>query len=65
MDYTADRSRTPAMQSIHPDEDLRMALIPVIVAAVLLLVSLHFGMWDKFFVDVNWAVHGVMGLWGD
>ncbi len=56
----------PVMQSIHPDEDLKLALIPVIVAVVLLYVSLEWGHWDKFFVEgVQWVVDGVMGLWGE
>ncbi len=60
-------SRASAMQSLHPaDEDLKLALIPVIVAVVLLYVSFEFGHWDKFFVEgVQWVVDGVMGLWGE
>ncbi len=55
------------MQSIHPaDEDLKLALIPVIVAVVLVWVSYEFGHWDKFFVEgIEWIVNGVMGLWGE
>ncbi len=61
-----ERSRAPTMQSLHPDEDLKLALIPVIVAVVLLYVSLEWGHWDKFFVEgVQWVVDGVMGLWGE
>ena len=35
------------MEPLHP-VDIRMDLIPVVVAAVLLLLSVHFGIWDKF-----------------
>lgn len=54
------------MEPIHPaDADLKTALIPVIVAVVLLYVSFEFGDWDKFMVVVEWVVNGVMGLWGE
>jgi len=54
------------MQSIHPDEDLKAALIPVIVAVILLWLSVDFGLWDKFFLVVTeWDLHGVMGLIGE
>jgi len=55
------------MQELHPaDEDMKLALIPVVVAVVLLYVSFEWGHWDKFFVDtVEWIVNGVMGLWGE
>jgi hypothetical protein len=34
---------------VHPaDVEVIHALVPVVVAIVLLLVSVHFGMWDKF-----------------
>jgi hypothetical protein len=36
------------MQEVHPDVDLKAALIPVILAWVFLLVSVEFGIWDKF-----------------
>jgi len=67
MDTSFLRSRAPVMQSLHPaDEDLKLALIPVIVAVVLLYVSFEWGHWDKFFVEtVDWIVNGVMGLWGE
>ncbi len=53
------------MQSIHPNEDLKAALIPVIVAFILLWLSIDFGLWDKFMVITTWDLHGVMGLIGE
>lgn len=43
------------MQEIHPDVDLKAALIPVILAWVFLLVSVEVGIWDKFIATaVEW-----------
>jgi len=54
------------MQEIHPaDLDMKMALIPVILAVVFLWFSVDYGVWEKFLVKVEWLIHGVMGLWGE
>ncbi len=66
MDTSILRSRAPAMQSIHPDENLKNALIPVIIAWVLLWLSIDFGIFDKFLMVIQeFDLHGVMGLWGE
>ena len=52
------------MQEIHPaDVEMLSALIPMAVSVVLLFLSIHFGLWDKFILAVGqFDLHGVMGL---
>jgi hypothetical protein len=54
-------------EPIHPvDPEMLNALIPVILAWVLMWISIDFGLWEKFFtVITSWDLHGVMGLWGE
>ena len=56
------------MEPIHPTEcaELKDALCLLLIVGVVLVASQYLlGHWDKFLVQVDWLIHGVMGLWGE